>query len=63
MPRWRATIDFCSPAGAIRSWSGEVEAENAEQASERAVRAFKLTRPRLEVPEIVDFELDRIKGN
>ena len=58
MKRWRGIINFTTPAGAIREWKVEVEAEDAEKASEAAMRKFKLSRRALMLPPIVGFDLD-----
>jgi len=41
MPRWQAHVDFFTPARAVRRWEGEVEAETAAEACEKAVRAAR----------------------
>jgi hypothetical protein len=60
--RWRARIEFFTAAKGLRAWETEVEAATAEQANERAMQAFKLSRPGLKVPEIADITLRRVKG-
>jgi hypothetical protein len=52
MARWRARVDFLTPAGGLRTWEDEVEAENAELASELAMRAFRASRPGRVLPPI-----------
>jgi hypothetical protein len=39
-----------------------VEAQTAEGAVERAIHVFRLTRPGLQVPKIVNVRLRRITG-
>ena len=58
--RWRARIDFLTPAGSLRTWETEVVADTAENAAEQAMRQFKLSRPGLVLPEIADVELEPI---
>jgi hypothetical protein len=62
MQRWRARIEFFTHARRLRHWEGEVDAATAEEATERAMEAFRLSRPGLPVPEIVDITLRRVKG-
>jgi hypothetical protein len=58
--RWKARITFYTPARGLRAWEGEVEAATAEEADERAIHTFRLTRPGLHVPEILDIRLRRV---
>jgi hypothetical protein len=46
----------------LRYWEGEVEAATAEEADERALLAFRLSGPGLNVPEIADVQLRRTSG-
>jgi hypothetical protein len=58
--RWKARITFYTAARGLRTWEGEIEADTAEEADERAIHAFRLSRPGLQVPEILDVRLRRI---
>ena len=58
---WRAQIDFLTQAGGVRQWEGIVEAETAEEASEIAMRQFRTSRPRLELPEVIGFQLEPVE--
>jgi hypothetical protein len=58
--RWKARITFYTPARGLRLWRGEVEADAAEEAGERAIRAFRVTRPGLQVPKIIHVRLRQI---
>jgi hypothetical protein len=62
MQRWRARITYFTPAKGLRRWEGDVEADTAQEADEEAVRAFRVTRPGLQVPKIVDIRLRRVRG-
>jgi hypothetical protein len=61
--RWHARIDYITSAKGLRHWEGEVEAATAERAIELAVQAFRLTRFGLQIPEIADIRLWRVKGS
>jgi hypothetical protein len=62
MPLWRAQIDFMTPAGGVRQWEGMVEADTVVEATERAMRDFRTSRPRRELPEVLDFQLVPVDG-
>jgi hypothetical protein len=60
---WRAQIDFLTPAGRLRQWEGIVEAETAEQATQRAMEDFRSFRPRRQLPEVAGFQLEPVEDS
>jgi hypothetical protein len=62
MQRWHAKITFYTPARGLRLWRGELAAQTAEEAVERAIHVFRLTRPGLQVPKIVKVRLRQVRG-
>jgi hypothetical protein len=62
MQRWKTRITFYTSARGLRAWKGEVEAATTAEADERAIRTFRRTRPGVQIPEIVDVRLRRLKG-
>jgi hypothetical protein len=63
MQRWLARIDYFTAAKGQRHWEGEVTATTAEEATDRAMAAFRLSRPGLlKLPEIGDVRLWRVKA-
>jgi hypothetical protein len=58
--RYLATIAFLTPTGAVREWRTEVETDNAERATETAMRAFRASPPGRTRPEVVGVELERL---
>jgi hypothetical protein len=63
MRRWLAKIDYLTAAKGLRHWEGEVDAATAEEATDRAMQEFKLSRPgMLKLPEIADVRLRRVKA-
>jgi hypothetical protein len=44
MERWRVQIDYQNASGGTKHWEGEVEAENAEAATEAGVRRLRQER-------------------
>jgi hypothetical protein len=63
MRRWLARIDYLIAAKGPRHWEGEVEAATPEEATDRAMKEFKLSRSgMLKLPKIADVRLRRVKA-